>query len=415
MVEMMPAGGAITARRPAHRQSRHWTLSYSPNAITGFVAIFGLAFLATLGSIGALLFIIAGMVLIAIRPGEALAALRREWMIVLVALWCVMSFAWSDYTELTLRHGIQLLLTVIIAVTVGYRLAPMTFVKIIFLTSTMAGLASLLVGRARPDGMGYLGIYASKNALSDASSVLIIVSLAVLTDRRLSVRWRLPALVSMLLGAMLLIMGQSSGALVSTLCVILFFGVIMLLQRLTPYMRLVAIALTTVLVAAFVVVLSSISDKLALMFLDLTGKDITLTGRTDLWMVALGQIAERPLLGVGFQAFWVPGQPLAEQLWANFGITGRSGFHFHNTLLSNTVEIGVLGTALQTLIFISAAWVCMGWAIRSPSAASIFFALFMVRLLMLMWIEVVYFYQFSVATAIIIAAVCYAHRIKDKL
>ena len=43
--------------------------------------------------------------------------------------------------------------------------------------------------------------------------------------------------------------------------------------------------------------------ELACLFLDLTGKDITLTGRTDLWTVALVQISERPLLGVGFQAF----------------------------------------------------------------------------------------------------------------
>ena len=131
--------------------------------------------------------------------------------------------------------------------------------------------------------------------------------------------------------------------------------------------------------------------------------------------MAFGQIAERPLLGVGFQAFWVPGQPLAEQLWADFGIAGRSGFNFHNTLISNAVEIGILATAAQALIFIAAAWACLGWAIRSPSAASVFFALFMVRLFMLMWIEVVYFYQFSAGTAIIIAAICYTHRFRDHI
>jgi exopolysaccharide production protein ExoQ len=291
----------------------------------------------------------------------------------------------------------------------------MTFVKIVFATSAMGGLASLLLGRARSDGMGYLGIHASKNALADASSVLIIASLAVLVDRRLSMRWRLPALAAMFLGAVLLVMGQSSGALVSTMAVILVFGVIILLQRLTPYMRLVTIALAVVLGAAIAMLLSSLSDELARLFLDVTGKDITLTGRTDLWAVAFGQIAERPLLGVGFQAFWVPGQPLAEQLWADFGIAGRSGFNFHNTLISNAVEIGILATAAQALIFIAAAWACLGWAIRSPSAASVFFALFMVRLFMLMWIEVVYFYQFSAGTAIIIAAICYTHRFRDHI
>lgn len=412
MVETMPAGAPMMARRPAH-QPRRRVLSYSPNAIAAFIAIFGLTFITPLGSKGALLFLLGGMALVAIRPGEVLASLRCEWPIVLVALWCVMSFAWSDYASLTLRYGIQLVLTVIIAVAISYRLAPMTFVKIVFATSAMGGLASFMLGRARSDGMGYLGIHASKNALADASSVLIIASLAVLVDRHLSMRWRLPALAAMFLGVVLLVMGQSSGALVSTIAVILVFGVIILLQRLTPYMRLVAIALAVVLGAAIAMLLSSLSDELARLFLEVTGKDITLTGRTDLWAVAFGQIAERPLLGVGFQAFWVPGQPLAEQLWADFGIAGRSGFHFHNTPISNAVEIGILATAAQTMIFIAAAWACLGWAIRSPSAASVFFALSMVRLFMLMWIEVVYFYQFSAGTAIIIAAICYAHRFRD--
>lgn len=412
MVQTM-LSGAPTTTRPTVRQARRRLLSYSPDAITAFISIFGLTFIPLFGSKGALLFLLGGMAIVATKPGEVLASLRREWPIVLVALWCVMSFGWSDYTSLTLRYGIQLLLTVIIAVAIAYRLAPMTFIKIVFATSAMGGLASLLIGRERSDGLGYLGIHASKNALADASSVLIIAALAVLVDRRLSARWRLPALAAMLLGAMLLVMGQSSGALVSTLIVILIFGAIILLQRLSPYMRLVAIALTIVLSAAIVVLLSSISDQLARLFLDITGKDITLTGRTDLWAIAFEQIVEKPLLGVGFQAFWVPGQPVAEQLWAQFGITGRSGFHFHNTIVSNAVEIGILATIVQVVIFIVAAWACLGWAVRSPSAASVFFALFMVRLFMLMWIEVVYFYQFSVGTAIIIAAICYAHRFRE--
>ena len=123
MAETMPAVSPMTARRPA-RQQRRRVLSYSPNAIAAFIAIFGLTFITPLGSKGALLFLLGGMALVATRPGEVLASLRREWPIVLVALWCVMSFAWSDYTSLTLRYGIQLVLTVTIAVAIGYRLAP---------------------------------------------------------------------------------------------------------------------------------------------------------------------------------------------------------------------------------------------------------------------------------------------------
>jgi hypothetical protein len=83
-----------------------------------------------------------------------------------------------------------------------------------------------------------------------------------------------------------------------------------------------------------------------------TGKDITLTGRTDLWRVGLEQIAERPWLGQGYQAFWQPGNPEAEHLWRAFGIESRTGFHFHNLYLSNAVEIGIPGAALQA-VFLS--------------------------------------------------------------
>lgn len=397
--------------RPAPR--RGLTISYSPDVLLTFVAFFGLAFVPMLGSKGALLFLMAGMVLALSRPGETLASLRREWLLVLVAIWCVMSFAWSDYTSLTLRHGIQLCLTVAIAVVIGYRIAPLALVKLVFVTMTLAGVASLLSGRTRADGGGYLGIYASKNALAGEMSILVIVALAVLIDRRMPARWRLPALFSLGLGAMLMLMGNSAGALVSTLGVIMVFGAILLLQRMTPHLRLVVLAMTAVLFAAVVVLASSMTDQLAKAFLDLTGKDITLTGRTDLWAVALAQIAERPLLGVGFQAFWVHGQPMAEQLWAEFGIKSRGGFNFHNTPLSNAVEIGIPATLVQTAIVLAAFGSSLGWAIRRPSAASVFFALFMTRIFLLMWIEVVYFYQFAGMTMIIVVAVCYGRRFRE--
>ncbi|WP_169712132.1 O-antigen ligase family protein [Paracoccus contaminans] len=372
-----------------------------------FVAIFALAFIPVLGGRGALLFLVAGSLLVLSRPGASLAGLREDWMFMLMGLWCLISFIWSDYPSLSLRYGIQLCLTVVIGSAIISRLTPTAFVKILFVTSSLEGIASLLSGRTRADGMGYLGIYASKNALASAMAMLIIVAIAVLIDRHLPRRWRLPALFSLLLGSMLMVMGKSAGALVSTFGLVLFLGLILLLQRLAPYVRLIAITLMLVLAVFVGLVISSMSAELAQGFLELTGKDITLTGRTDLWAVALEQIARHPLLGVGFQAFWVHGQPMAEQLWAQFGINSRAGFHFHNTLLSNTVEIGVIGTTLETVPFFLGVYLSVVWVLRSRSAASIFFALFMVRLVILMSIEVAYFYQFGTVTITIMAALRY--------
>jgi exopolysaccharide production protein ExoQ len=92
----------------------------------------------------------------------------------------------------------------------------------------------------------------------------------------------------------------------------------------------------------------------AAMILSATGKDITLTGRTDLWRVPRWMRSpNRPWLGHGYQAFWRIGNPEAEHLWRAFGIESRSGFHFHNLYLSNAVEIGMIGAGIQAMLLAS--------------------------------------------------------------
>jgi exopolysaccharide production protein ExoQ len=54
-------------------------------------------------------------------------------------------------------------------------------------------------------------------------------------------------------------------------------------------------------------------------------------------------IAEKPLLGHGFQAFWRQGNADAEGLWRFAGIDGRTGFNFHNTGVELLMQFGWLG------------------------------------------------------------------------
>ena len=80
----------------------------------------------------------------------------------------------------------------------------------------------------------------------------------------------------------------------------------------------------------------------------LLGKDVTLTGRTGIWTAVAASIAKRPLLGYGYQAFWL-------------GLEGES-YHVilavswvlaqaQNGFLDVTLEMGVLGLAIVLLVF----------------------------------------------------------------
>jgi exopolysaccharide production protein ExoQ len=61
---------------------------------------------------------------------------------------------------------------------------------------------------------------------------------------------------------------------------------------------------------------------------------------------------DNPILGVGYGAFWVPGTHEAEVLWQKFGITERRGFHFHNLVINEFVDLGVLGATLWVIAYL---------------------------------------------------------------
>ena len=178
--------------RPARRQPRRGlVITYRPAVLIALVCLLGTALLPMLASKGALVFLLAGSVLVAMRPGEVLAAMRRNWLVVALVAWCLVSVTWSDYPAVTVRYGVQLLLTMLIAMALADRLPPALFVRLVLVAQLAASLASLASGRTRSDGAGYLGIYASKNALAASSGLLVIVAVAILFDRRSPRLWRL--------------------------------------------------------------------------------------------------------------------------------------------------------------------------------------------------------------------------------
>ncbi|MGH6877174.1 MAG: O-antigen ligase family protein, partial [Rhizomicrobium sp.] len=73
---------------------------------------------------------------------------------------------------------------------------------------------------------------------------------------------------------------------------------------------------------------------------------------TYLWSRARDLIAEHPLLGSGFGAFWRQGNLDAEGLWQFAGITARTGFNFHNTFYESLVGIGWVGTLILGFTFV---------------------------------------------------------------
>lgn len=80
----------------------------------------------------------------------------------------------------------------------------------------------------------------------------------------------------------------------------------------------------------------------------LLGKDATLTGRTEIWDAVAGSIAKRPLVGYGYQAFWLgfKGESYRIILTVTWALAqAQNGF------LDVMLEVGVGGLVIVLLLF----------------------------------------------------------------
>ena len=80
----------------------------------------------------------------------------------------------------------------------------------------------------------------------------------------------------------------------------------------------------------------------------LLGKDVTLTGRTGIWSAVLDSISKRPLLGYGYQAFWLglEGESYRVILAVSWVLAqAQNGF------LDVTLEMGIAGLTIVLLVF----------------------------------------------------------------
>ena len=385
-------------------------ITVEPDVVLLVIALFGLVFIPALETYGALIFLTGGCALLVRRIQIVLSLCIRYWYLMALPIFCLLSAVWSQYPAISFRFGIQLTATVLIAIAMASTTSARAFSRALFGVFSLAMLTSILFGDVRSDTGAWLGIYGSKNALAGEAATYVIVCTSQILDRTASNGHRVLAVLGLMIGAMLLLLAQSTGALIVVPPALFLLFSLLLIYRLSVVQRLVAMTFAVLLAAMMALLVTIYADALLDLLLETTGKDVTLTGRTDLWRIARELIAERPFFGIGYQAFWVKGYAPAEVLWYNFAIESRSGFNFHNTYLSNAVEIGVIGVFLQVVVLYGAALATGLWALRTRLAeASLLFVL-VAMIVMLSFVEVNVFFQFSLRTVIVICAFVYAMR-----
>jgi exopolysaccharide production protein ExoQ len=287
------------------------------------------------------------------RVGELLRLVWQNKLLVLLLGWACVSAVWSIDRQVTVRHFIALLLCAFFGAYLGIRYnlrEQLRFVLIALGIVITASIGACLLfpsyGFQTDDDLldkpAWQGVFSGKNMLGRFAVLATLILLIYFLK------------------------GIRRGIVI--ICIILLFVIIVLTQAKTSLVYFVLGMVAFPFVRAFlenplkrrkiVTVALLVFGGLAVWtyyhwedFTDSLGKDPELTGRFALWGLSVTWIAERPLLGYGYDAFWSDYYgPAAEFRAASGWLTAP---HAHNGIINLWLDLGLIGVILLVVSVIA--------------------------------------------------------------
>ncbi|WP_377296838.1 O-antigen ligase family protein [Rhizobium sp. SGZ-381] len=329
------------------------------NALYGTAAVmlslFVFAYSSRFGQVSILGYYAVWLPLVMLDYKRVLGNPMRSFWIFGFAGFCFLSVFWSPAPGVSLRTAIQYLTHIICALIAMRTLSVATLVRGVIAGCAVVLGYSMLFGVYHFDPLdgtySFVGAFASKNQLGFYASLGLYFAYAGIMLMGMRRLWLAACAGTALLSAYCLLASQSATSVLTTLVIIAACSGLQVLLLLAPTTRKIVFASGIIL--AVIGVNAALTMGAMDAVLGIFGKDSTLTGRTYLWQQGIEAARQSPLIGLGYQGYWVQGFPEAERLWEEFYIGSRSGFHFHNTYIETMVETGVVGTALLALTLLA--------------------------------------------------------------
>lgn len=272
------------------------------------------------------------------------------WLFLFFSYW-LCSVLWSDSPLIAFKRWFKDVGNIVMVLVILTEANPAEAAKAVF-TRCAAVLApvSLLLIKYFPDQgrvyhvtgeMLYTGVATHKNSLG---VMLLTCGMFILWDWFSGKRSRTLANASLLaLMAWLLIESNSATSIVCAA-----FGALILLLVKSAFAKRHLLKIeAVVLILAIVVLNDAGSDILRYLVVDVLGRDLTLTTRTDFWPVMIS-MNPSDMFGAGFGSFWT-GERL-EQLYGNLRIVQAHNGYLETYLNGGLIALGLLGVLLLSAL-----------------------------------------------------------------
>jgi exopolysaccharide production protein ExoQ len=385
---------------------RPW-LQFDSDGFFAFAVVATMLFGAAMfGTASAVAISAMTVIFIIVRLSQLREILAPRAFILLIPIFAVFSFLWSQYPVDTLKYSLEFAVTVGIGLLLSAAPYPKAVLWGLFLAFASYVLAAFAFGQTVDVGTSgqtaFSGLTLGKNLMGDIAANATLVSLAcvvaAMEDRR---PFRaVIALAVTVFEMYVMLEARSAGALLGMVPAVLALIFSLALRPARLAMRLIATVFMSCAAAFMAIAYGSdiVQDSMTLF-----DKDPTLTGRTYLWQRAADFIAEKPVLGTGFNGFWVQGNPDAEGLWRFAGISDRMGFSFHNTLIELLVNVGWVGVFVFAVVAIASSVLLVRRVMMRPSLTLCFWLSLLVYEFVRMPVEAIGTGPFAYGTVLLFA------------
>ncbi len=257
-----------------------------------------------------------------------------------LTVFLLLSAIWSVSPGATLRAGVQYLFFIVGAIGIVENLEGDDFMDLLAQVCFLAAIASLVLlivfpATAFGEAGDFRGVFSQKNPLGEAMAMGALACLHGLRRRKRAI----PVLKLLVIILVTLKSGSTTSLMTIALFVVLGPALVALQEK-----KNAPFVLGVLFVAAPLALIAVFNQDALLAML---GKDPTLTGRTDIWAYAIADIAQRPLLGWGYAAFWTTDNPAA---WAISDALHWWVPQAHNGVLEILLSVGLIGAVFYTVL-----------------------------------------------------------------
>jgi len=297
--------------------------------------------------------LLLAMLLLVARWRATLRVLAKGWMLWLLVALTVVSLNWSltpSFSVESIRG--EIIPMSIFAAYFASRFNPREQMKLVAITLAVGAALSLFyavavpsVGRHVGDKFAgaWKGIYSQKNNFSTTMTLTIMIFLVfTLVTKSRFTRWLSAAALAFSIGMIILSTSKSG------LIIFIAMTLLVLVVRLFRWQGRRSVLLLDLVGLGTLATVSGLSVTWQDIVIGL-GRDPTLSARTYIWAGSIEKIMDRPWLGYGRAAFWVPNSLPARQV----GALAKSGdfvpAHAHNGFIDIALELGLLGFGLFML------------------------------------------------------------------